>query len=89
MTNIDLSSLGLLDAEFASRTTALAERFQSEWDDDVHDSFSRYIKQVRDYQNEVHDIRTRTELILKAVEDLGVQDLCEKAMVLCQEVETI
>ena len=55
----------------------------------VHDSFWRFVSQVKENGRKLHDIRTETELLEKAVDAHNVDALKSKSLALVKEAEAL
>lgn len=89
MKNVDLSPLVNCDATYGRTSTSVSEKYNCAWDDAVHDSFWRFVSQVKENGRKLHDIRTATELLEKAVDAHNVEALQSKSLALVKEVEAL
>lgn len=67
----------------------VSEKYNCAWDDVVHDSFWRFVSQVKENGRKLHDIRTETELLEKAVDAHNVDALKSKSLALVKEAEAL
>lgn len=89
MKNIDLSPLVGCDSAYARAFTSVCEKYNCTWDDAVHDSFSRFISQIRENGRKLHDVRTAVELLEKQVDAHNVEAIQSKSLTLVQEAEAL
>lgn len=89
MKNVDLSPLISCDSAYERAVTNVSERYNCAWDDAVHDSFFRFVSQVKESGRKLHDIRTAAELLEKAVDAHNVESLQSKSLALVKEAEAL
>ena len=89
MKNIDLSPLVSCDCAYDRALTSVSEKYNCAWDDAVHDSFLRFVSQVKENGRRLHDIRTAAELLEEAVDAHNVDALQSKSLALVQEAEAL
>lgn len=89
MKNVDLSSLIECDNKYEKMCLTLAGKFKSEWDDEVHESFHRFVVQIHDNGRRLHSARTTAELISKAVDSLDIDEVIKKAQQLMREAKSL
>ena len=89
MKNIDLSPLISCDTSYARASDCVCEKYKCAWDDAVHDSFLRFISQIKEDEQKFHDIRTAAELLVQKVDAHNVEALQVKSLRLIQEAETL
>lgn len=89
MKNVDLSPLISCDATYERTSTNVSEKYNCAWDDAVHDSFWRFVSQIKENGRKLHDIRTSTELLEKAVDAHNVDALQSKSLALVKEAEAL
>ena len=85
----DLSALKNLDMEYKQITDEVSVHFNCEWDDQVHDSYRYYVKDVSECAETVHKINTRSEMIVKEVDELKIDELVKRAEELCREADAV
>lgn len=89
MKNVDLSPLVSCEATYERASTNVSEKYNCAWDDAVHDSFWRFVRQVKEDGLKLHDTRTATELLEKAVDAHNVDALQSKSLALVKEAEAL
>ena len=89
MKNVDLSPLISCDSTYERTSTNTSEKYNCAWDDAVHDSFQRFVNQVKENGRKLHDIRTSAELLKKAVDAHHVDALQSKSLALIKEAEDL
>ena len=89
MKNVDLSPLISCDSAYERTSANVSEKYNCAWDDVVHDSFWRFVSQVKENGRKLHDIRTETELLEKAVDAHNVDALQSKSLALVKEAEAL
>lgn len=89
METVDLSQLKNNDLEYEKIAADLAEHYKCDWDDSVHDSYGRYVKQIQDNSKIVHTIRCKIEILVKEVDAFDIEKLREQAVSLEREVESM
>lgn len=86
---VDLTPLKNNDTEYERLTASVSEHYKCEWDDAVHDSYGIYVKQVQESARLVRILRCKAEELAKEAEELGIDDLIEKAVHLCEEAGNV
>lgn len=89
MKNVVLSPLISCDSAYERTSANVSEKYNCAWDDVVHDSFWRFVSQVKENGRKLHDIRTETELLEKAVDAHNVDALKSKSLALVKEAEAL
>ncbi len=89
MNRVDITPLIDNGRQYSEISQRLSDRYECEWDDDVHDSFRGYVKQVQEYAGDLKEICNRTEILNKEVEELGLDEIIQDANDLCRKAETI
>lgn len=89
MKNVDLSPLKNNDLEYKKIMTLLSEKFNGNWDDNIHESFRLFIKQISDNADSVHRVRSKAEMLLKEINELNIDEQLKKALDLCGEVDLL
>ena len=86
---VDLTRLINNDTRFKEETNKVEERYRCDWDDVVHDSYLRYVRQQKERAESIHSIRCKAESIVKEVEELKINDMLAKAKALCEETSSL
>lgn len=89
MKKIDLSPMVNADAAYDKVANDVAEKYKDAWDDAVHDSFRRFVSQIKENGCRLHGIRTSAELVEKVLTALDVEDANTKAQRLVKEAENL
>lgn len=89
MTKIDLSPIVNADAAYDKAASAVAEKYNLSWDDAVHDSFRRFVSQIKENGRRLHGVRTSAELLEKALSALSIEEANAKAQRLAKEAENL
>lgn len=85
----DLTPVRNNDVEYKKAAEAVAEHYKGAWDDKIHDSYLRYVKQIQEQSHKVHMIRCKAETLEKEVEGLKIEEQQKKAEGLCREADSI
>ena len=56
MRTIDLSSLKNNDSEYEKLIDSATDSYKGDWDDQIHDSYLRYLKQIQEQSRTIHVI---------------------------------
>ena len=89
MKDTSFSSLNAIDSEYSKIVASISERYKCDWNDSIHDSYQRYVKQVEEYSQRIHGVRCKAETLQKEVEELRIDELRENAQSLCKEAERL
>lgn len=89
MKTVDISPLKINDTEYEEAARTISEKYECEWDDAVHDSYSIYVNQVNEHSRAIHVIRCKAEALVEELEGLNIDEMISKAESLCEESETI
>lgn len=89
MSEIDLSPLKENYTQYDSLASVVEEKYKCSWDDVVHDSYERYVKQIREYANEIKTVNDKAESILREIKEMDIPELISHANDLCEEVEEV
>ena len=85
----DLTSLQKVDTEYRELSAAITESYRGDWDDSVHRSYNRYVKNVEQNSNRIHAVNRQSRQIIKAVASLNVERLSKRADELQREAEIL
>lgn len=89
MKEIDVSSLKDIDVQYERLSSQVEEHFKGDWDDPVHDSYGRYVKQVKGCSERLKYIRSRAETLSQEVAALKIDELRNKSDMLCREADLL
>lgn len=89
MKEVDLSPMKEVDTSYSKLVDTLERSFKCDWDDAVHDTYSVYIKQMKELAEKSKKCRSRTELIEKEADDLNLDVLLKEADYLCREADAV
>lgn len=89
MKQYDLTPLMDNDIEYGKTIEAAEKNYKCAWDDKVHDSFLRYVKQVQDYSRRVHVVRCKAETLEKELDGLRINEMITASDRLCREADSI
>lgn len=89
MRTVDLTPLINNDHEYEKAYLNISEKYKCNWDDTVHDSYLRLVKDIQEYSSNIHRIRCKAECLEKEIEALNVDSMMTKADSLCREANSI
>lgn len=89
MKDISLKPLNMLSTEYEKATEQLAQSFDSEWDDPVHDSYYGFIKAVKQLNISIQDVNRNAENTKNEMMAVRTDELIHKTNRLCSEAESI
>ena len=89
MKTVDLSPIINTDTEYRKYVDSVREHYTCEWDDAVHDSYSRFVKDVEEMSRRIHEIRSKAETLVTGTDALKVDDLIKTAGNLCTEAHAV
>lgn len=89
MKNIDLTPLKDNNIQYNQIVSAIENKYKCDWDDTVHDSYSKYVTQLREYSQKVGTICHKAETLEKEIECLKINELKTNAKRLCQEADSL
>lgn len=89
MRTIDLSSLKNNDSEYEKLIDSATDSYKGDWDDQIHDSYLRYLKQIQEQSRTIHVIRCKAETLEKEAEGLKIEEVRRKADSLCREADSV
>ena len=89
METINLSPLQRIDTEFQKIATTIEEHFRCDWDDNIHDSYGRYVSSVQQCAEEIRSIRCKAETLVTEEEALDIEGMKTRAATLCREADAI
>ncbi len=89
MKTIDFNALKNNDEIYKQKICNAEESFKGDWNDKVHDSFSRYIRQIKEYSRLLHTLRGKAETLEKEVVEMKIDEVIKRADSLCEEADSI
>ena len=89
MKEINLTPLKDIDVQYEKITETLDTKYKCDWDDSVHESYGRFVTQLREMAKDVKTIRCRVETLQKEAEELKIEELVGKADALCREADAV
>ena len=89
MTTYDFAPLIKNDIEYGKMVETVTRCYKKDWDDKIHDSYLRYVKQVQENFRKIHSIRCKAETLEKEAYDLKTKELQTIAEHLCTEADSI
>lgn len=89
MRTVDLTPLINNDHEYEKAFINVSEKYKCNWDDMVHDSYLRLVKDIQEYSGNIHRIRCKVEGLEKEVKALNVDSMMTKADGMCREANSI
>ena len=89
MIKVDLVQLINNDYEYEKAYVNVYDKYKCNWDDSVHDSYLRLVKDIQEYSSNIHRIRCKAESLKKEAEELNVDSMMTKADDLCGEANYI
>lgn len=89
MKTVDIAPLTNCDHEYEKAFTNVSGKYKCNWDDPVHDSYLRLVKDIQEYSGNIHKIRCKAESLEKEAETLNVDSMMTKADILCREANSI
>ena len=89
MRTVDLTPLINNDHEYEKAYTNVSDKYKCSWDDAIHDSYLRLVKDIQEYSISIHRIRCKAESLEKEAEALNVDSMMTKADGLCREANSI
>ena len=85
----ELASLQQVDTGYRELSVAIKESYRGDWDDDVHRSYGRYVKNVEQNAVRIHTVNRQAKQLIKTATSLGVERLSKHADELHRRAETI
>ena len=89
MKALDLSPIRDIDTQYERIVASVEEYYKCEWDDSIHESYGRYVHQLRELSRQVKAIRCKIETIEKEADGLKIEEIAHNADNLCREAEAI
>ena len=89
MKEISLRSLNTIAEECVSAAQRIAQSFRSNWDDQVHDSFSRYVNFAEELSESVRSINEKAEAVKSEMLNVRTDELIQDTERLCDEADSI
>ena len=89
MRTVDLTPLINNDHEYEKAYLNISKKYKCNWDDTVHDSYLRLVKDIQEYSSNIHRIRCKAESLEKEAEALNIDSMMIKADNLCREANSI
>ena len=85
----DLSSLQKVDTEYWEFSIEIKKSYRGDWDDAVHRSYDRFVKNVEQNAAGIRAINGQARQIIKTAASLGVERLSKHADELYREADSI
>ncbi len=85
----DISPLKGNEEGFFKNVSDIEEHYKCEWDDPVHDSYHRYVKDNQEYARMISRIRSHAEDIVYYIDKLGIDEFRQQAERLCREADEV
>ena len=73
------------DMEFAEISYNIENRYRCDWDDEIHDSFGRYVQAQKKASEDLHDIRESLYRMQIEVESMKIEALLAEIDDICLE----
>lgn len=89
MKTINLAPLKSNDAEYRKLSDTVSNQYKGGWDDKIHESYLRYLKQVQENSRKLHVIRCKAEILEKEIEAFKIDELKKRAEALCREADSV
>lgn len=89
MREVNITPLIDNDTQYEGLSKTLEDSYKCDWDDEIHDSYSGYVNQVKEIHEGIRSARCKAESFQKEVEDLRVDEAMSKADDLCKEAESV
>ena len=89
MTKCNLNPLWKLDKEYGKSVCDVKAAYICEWDDEIHESYSRYVNALQKNASEIHSIRCEMDIIYDETEEFGIDELINRAESLCMEAMSV
>ncbi len=89
MTAFDFSVLEKIDSDYRNLIKNAKDSFNCAWDDEIHDSYSKYLLALEEYGQVVHDICNQAKKLANDLDNLKIDVQIERAVILCQEADAI
>ena len=86
---VDLAELAANEREYLKVVATIEQRYKCRWEDELHDSFRRYVDQEIEMSEGVQGIRTGAEEIDRNIDDLDIDGLLRHSEEISREAETI
>ena len=85
----DFTPLKTNDVEYQNLVASVTEHYIGDWDDRIHESYMKYLKQVAEHSSKVNDIKCKIEAMEKEVCGFKTEELQIRAESLCREADAI
>lgn len=89
MTEFDWSPLIKNDADYRMLSEAVSDYYRGDWDDEIHDSFHDYVREVQRQSNQLHRICLSAQKMGDEMEALNIEVLEKTTETLWMEEEEI
>lgn len=85
----ELASLQKVDTEYRELSVEIKDSYRGDWDDAVHRSYGRYVKNVEQNAIKIRTVNRQARQIIKTATSLGVERLSKHADELYRGATTI
>ena len=89
MREVELNMLVQTDSMYEKAASALSEKYNGAWEDEVHNSFRLLLNQIDENHSMIHSGTAEADEIYQMALGLDVEGLCQTADSLCREVEAL
>ena len=89
MKTIDLTPIKQNDDEYSALADQLSQKYQCDWDDQVHESYGKYVAEVHQYSDSIRNIRCKAETLEKELSMLQVEEMIRLGDSLCKEAASL
>lgn len=89
MRTVDLTPLINNDHEYEKAYVNVSDKYNCNWNDSVHDSYLRLVKDIQEFSRNIHRIRCKAECLAKETEALNIEGMLAKAESLCGKADSI
>ena len=86
---MNISPVISLDDRFSEKARDIESNFKCDWNDNVHESYRKYVMSIQDSKEKVHSIRCKTEMIDSEIMNLNIDNIEKESDSLCQEADAI
>lgn len=87
--NVNITPLLNNDKEFRNQVDELSRMYHSSWNDDVHESYCDYLKQMNSYSEDLHHDTQTIVAIHDEIQNKNFEELDRRISSLCAEVNSI
>lgn len=86
---MSISPVTKMDDRFSEISREIESNYKCDWNDNVHESYRKYVMSIQDFKEKIHSIKCKTEMIDSEIQNLNIDNIERESRTLCREADSI